>query len=146
MKINKDLFIEDTNYTLGQLVPTLLYSSSSNEGDLTPVTLYDNWSEYQYLEIWYGMYETDTKKYVVPRDYGLRYIKMDVSNPYISNTDSYDGHYWGAYWQTMLKLESPNILTFNGSRGYRFGGAESKVNQWWTSRNQPTIYKVIGWK
>lgn len=147
IEINKDLVIEDTNKTLEQLTPTLLYTSvDTDKGDVTPVTLYDNWHNYTFIEVWYNIYEVDTGSKSTPSSYGLRYAKIYTSTPYLGVMEGYDGGDWGAYWATVLMLTGTNTLTNNTSRGYRIGGAEGKWSNWWKKRNCPAIVKAIGWK
>jgi len=146
IEINKDLVIEGTNTNLEKLIPTVLYTSSQPGGDLCPVTLSDNWSNYTFIEVWYNNYDTNAGTYDSVSSYGLKYIKIYVASPYVSMTNSYDSHFWGTYWNTLLYLTGTNTLTENTGRGYRFGGSESAVREWWTRRNAPAIVKVIGWK
>ena len=151
MEINKDLVISDSNVSLEQLtekaLPTVLYNSTDTvQGDVTPVTLYDDWHNYTFIEVWYNIYEVDSKKKAIPSSYGLRYAKIYTSTPYLGVMEGYDGRLWGSYWSSLLMLTGTNTLTNSQDRGYRVGGSEGSWKVWWQNRNCPAIVKVIGWK
>ncbi len=135
MKINKDLIISDSNLSLEDLMPVVLYSNSA--GSKTSISnLSDDVENYKYLEIFYGWEQGG---------FGLLSTKIDVSSIHgidlstiVCNNDRiyFANSKWtaagkqlsllsGEYWRVAVTAQNAATRTLN---------------------NMIAIFKVIGWK
>lgn len=123
---------DDLVSAVNTLVPTVLYSSSS--GSNTTISLSDDVSNYQYLDIIYGWSSGN---------YGMSFSRVDVSSSYSINLSQI--------------VYANNVCYFATSRWNATGSSIAIVGgEFWSiatngtnSRNQSqtiNIYKVLGYK